>query len=193
MSNGSWEPRHVPVERFTLRAVGRTDVGAQRTQNEDAMYFDDFLGNYVVCDGMGGHASGQVASDVAIRTIIHALKTGDPAPAPGQDHDQRAREAGLRGYQRLGFTAGSRALRRRARQNEKSGKHQEPTHRLRSAHASHPRWSCGCCPRLVLNTTALRTLGHARRAAADRVGWHDSNVVLGDLAVTERRPRSPVA
>ena len=32
-----------------------------------------------------GHASGQVASDIAIRTIVHALKTGDPPPAPGQD------------------------------------------------------------------------------------------------------------
>lgn len=73
------------LERFGLRGIGRTDVGVQRTQNEDAFYVDDALGLYLVCDGMGGHASGQVASDLAVRTIIHTIKSGDPPPAPGQD------------------------------------------------------------------------------------------------------------
>ncbi|ACY16124.1 PP2C family protein-serine/threonine phosphatase [Haliangium ochraceum] len=79
-------PQFPPVaERFGLRSVGRTDVGIQRTQNEDAFYVDDALGLYLVCDGMGGHASGQVASDLAVRTVVHAMKTGDPPALPGFD------------------------------------------------------------------------------------------------------------
>lgn len=63
--------------------MGRTDVGRQREQNEDAFYIDDSLGLYLVCDGMGGHVSGQIASDLAIRTVVSAVKSGQPAPPPG--------------------------------------------------------------------------------------------------------------
>src|SRR5262245_32403552 len=71
--------------RFSTRSIARTDVGRQRTANEDAMFVDDQLGLYLVCDGMGGHASGQVASDLAVRTIVQAIKSGEPLPSSGEE------------------------------------------------------------------------------------------------------------
>ncbi len=51
-----------------------TDVGRQREHNEDNFLVDKKLGLFVVCDGMGGHAAGEVASALAVRTLHDEIK-----------------------------------------------------------------------------------------------------------------------
>ncbi|HXN31435.1 MAG TPA: protein phosphatase 2C domain-containing protein [Polyangiaceae bacterium] len=55
---------------------GLTDLGRKRTTNEDAFFVDDQLGLYVVADGMGGHAAGEVASREAVDTLYGMVKRG---------------------------------------------------------------------------------------------------------------------
>lgn len=51
-----------------------TDVGKTRDHNEDNFLVDRKLSLYVVCDGMGGHAAGEVASALAVRTLHEEVK-----------------------------------------------------------------------------------------------------------------------
>jgi serine/threonine protein phosphatase PrpC len=67
-----------PAARVPLRrtSYGRTDLGRKRSSNEDAFFVDDELGLYVVADGMGGHAAGEVASHEAVDTLYGMVKRG---------------------------------------------------------------------------------------------------------------------
>jgi protein phosphatase len=53
-----------------------------RTNNEDACGYDEAHGIYVVCDGMGGMASGEVASAIAVTTILETFANSAASEVP---------------------------------------------------------------------------------------------------------------
>jgi serine/threonine protein phosphatase PrpC len=59
---------------LTLDFAAATDIGCHRGNNEDSFGFDADQHIYVVCDGMGGSAAGEVASGMAVRTLIETFE-----------------------------------------------------------------------------------------------------------------------
>lgn len=74
---------------------GATDVGRRRESNEDQFLVDSEIGVYAVADGMGGHAAGEIASELAIETLSAALRReGWPnGGGEGTDQERKTRTA----------------------------------------------------------------------------------------------------
>jgi PPM family protein phosphatase len=51
-----------------------TDVGRKRKGNEDSVFVNPEQNLFVVADGMGGHAAGEVASEMAVQIVLRELK-----------------------------------------------------------------------------------------------------------------------
>lgn len=88
-------------------AFGFSDVGRYREHNEDAFLIDEDMGLYVVCDGVGGHSAGEIASKLACE-IVHRVVRENHATLEkySEKADRENRTAALLLIERAVETAG---------------------------------------------------------------------------------------
>ena len=106
------------LENLIMRfeAYARTDVGPVRENNEDNMLIDIDTGLFIVADGMGGHASGEVASEIAVQTVKEIILEGND-PEETRINRPLDEEESIRERLRYAMNQASIRIRQRAFQN----------------------------------------------------------------------------
>ena len=99
----------LPLPNFSMIVTGRSDVGRVRARNEDSFALAPEYGLVVVCDGMGGHSGGDIAS----RTVTEALGEYLSEWLDSQEEDADATIAGPGGRSVLERAVSQATLRAR--------------------------------------------------------------------------------
>lgn len=94
-ADAATEEAEQPESLFVVSATAQTDRGLRRKRNEDSLGVLESKSLFIVADGMGGYAGGELASRLAVDTIIEAFKASafeGPAHAElSQDGSELAR------------------------------------------------------------------------------------------------------
>jgi serine/threonine protein phosphatase PrpC len=78
------------IQQFQISGNGNTHIGRVRSTNQDSYLCDNKRGLYIVADGMGGHAGGEVASSLAVQNIRSFLDANIQKPSEDLDNNSGA-------------------------------------------------------------------------------------------------------